>query len=236
MAELLVETPKRALAIYAHPDDPEVSCGGTLASWARSGCDVHVLLCTKGEKGTTDPAISTDELAELRAGEARAAAAIVGVSELHSLGHPDGELIDGLGLISEIVAVVRKVRPLVVLCPDPTALIFGEDYVNHRDHRVLGACVLDALAFASALPHYFPEAGSPHQVGTVLLSGTLQPSVWVDVGSTIEEKVAAVACHKSQLPNDAAWAEEAVRERAREEGRKVGVLFAEGFRRVRLGS
>ena len=118
---------------------------------------------------------------------------------------------------------------------DPTAVFFGEDYYNHHDHRALGFAVLDASSPAAALPHYFPAAGPPHQVQQVLLSGTLEPSVWVDIEEVIAAKVAAVACHASQFADGGSWATQAVRRRAEEEGRRAGVALAEGFRRLRLG-
>jgi LmbE family N-acetylglucosaminyl deacetylase len=234
--ELLDADPGRVLALYAHPDDPDVSCGGTLARWARQGAEVHVVICTSGDKGTTDPDLDPAVLARRRADEAHRAAAVVGVTGQHLLGHPDGELADDVALRAELVSWVRRLRPNTVLCPDPTAVLFGEEYFNHRDHRVIGYCALDALAPAAALPHYFPDAGPPHRVDTVLLSGTLAPNVWVDITGTIEDKVAAVACHRSQFADEADWASEAVRLRAEEEGRQAGVPFAEGFRRLRLNS
>ena len=236
MAEQLREPPGRALAIYAHPDDPDVSCGGTLASWARQGTEVHVVIATTGDKGTTDPSAEPAALARRRGGEAGAAAAVLGVAGQHLLGHPDGELADSEALRGELVAWIRRLRPDTVLCPDPTAVLFGEDYFNHRDHRIIGFAALDAVAPAAALPHYFPEAGPAHHVGTVLLSGTLEPSVWVDVTDTIDAKAAAVACHRSQFADDGDWASRAVRIRAEEDGRQVGAAYAESFRRLRLGS
>jgi LmbE family N-acetylglucosaminyl deacetylase len=232
--ELLSGDPGRVLAVYAHPDDPDVSCGGALARWARQGAEVHVVICTSGDKGTTDPDLDPAVLAERRTEEARRAGEVVGVASQQLLGHPDGELADDTALRAELVALVRRLRPSTVLCPDPTAVIFGEEYFNHRDHRVIGFCALDALAPASALPHYFPEAGPPHRADTVLLSGTLTPNVWVDITDTIEDKVAAVSCHRSQFAGEGDWAAEAVRLRAKEEGRQAGVPFAEGFRRLRL--
>jgi LmbE family N-acetylglucosaminyl deacetylase len=227
--------PGRVLAVYAHPDDPDVSCGGTLARWARRGAEVHVAICTRGEKGTADATLSPAELAERRRQEARAAAAVVGVARQHLLDHGDGELDDQSGLRGELVRLVRAVRPATVLCPDPTAVFFGQQYFNHRDHRMVGFAALDALAPAAALPHYFPEAGPPHRVDTVLLSGTLEPDVWVDISDTIDDKVAAVSCHRSQMA-DGEWAEKAVRLRAEEDGRAVGLAYAESFRCLRLGS
>jgi LmbE family N-acetylglucosaminyl deacetylase len=92
------------------------------------------------------------------------------------------------------------------------------------------------VAPAAALPHYFPDAGPPHQVTTVLLSGTLEPDEWVDVTDTVEIKAAAVECHRSQFAGQHGWAGEAVRRRAEEEGRRGGAAFAEGFRRLNLGA
>lgn len=235
MAELLGEVPPRVLAVYAHPDDPDVSCGGTLARWSGAGAEVHVLICTNGDKGTTDPDVDPAHLAARRAEECAAAAEVLGLAGQHLLGHPDGELVDDAAFRASLVGWVRRLRPCTVLGPDPTAVIFGEDYFNHRDHRTAGIALLDALSPAAALPHYFPEAGAAHQVETALLSGTLEPTVWVDVTGTIGDKVAAVSCHASQFADDGAWARDAVRQRAEAEGRRAGVAFAEGFRRLRLG-
>jgi LmbE family N-acetylglucosaminyl deacetylase len=235
VAELWDEVPRRALAVYAHPDDPDVSCGGTLAAWSSAGCEVHTLICTDGGKGTADPAIEPKDLVVDRAGEAAAAAAVLGLAGQEFLGVADGELEDQPWFREALVAAVRRLRPDVVLCPDPTAIFFGQDYFNHRDHRVTGFAVLDAVAPAAAMPHYFPEAGPPHQVGTVLLSGTLDPDVWVDITGTVGAKGAAVACHRSQFPDGAEWAATAMRLAAEDAGRHAGVACAEGFRRLRLG-
>ncbi len=234
MAQLLDTVPDKVLAIYAHPDDPDVSCGGTLARWSQQGSEVHVVLCTNGDKGTTDPAVDPARLAVRRASECDEAAKVLGLTDQHVLGYRDGELTDDDGFRGELVGWIRRLRPTTVLCPDPTAVFFGEDYFNHRDHRIVGFAVLDALSPAAALPLYFPDAGPVHQVETVLLSGTLEPTVWVDVSSTIEDKATAVSCHRSQFAGDAEWAADAVRLRAAEDGKRAGVAFAEGFRRLRL--
>lgn len=236
MPELIEAVPAGVLAIYAHPDDPDVSCGGTLARWARGGSEVHVVICTNGDKGTSDPEADPTEIARCRSEESAKAAEVLGLAGQHLLGYPDGELSDDRLLRGELVGIIRRLRPATVLCPDPTAVFFGEDYFNHRDHRAVGFAVLDALSPAAALPHYFPEAGPAHQVETALMSGTLDPGVWVDVTDTIEEKVDAVSCHHSQFLDGGEWARRAVRLRAEEDGRRAGVAFAEGFRRLRLGA
>jgi LmbE family N-acetylglucosaminyl deacetylase len=233
--ELLDGVPERVLAVYAHPDDPDVSCGGTLARWAGAGAEVHVLICTNGDKGTIDPDVDPGSLARQRAAEAGEAARLLGIAGQHFLGYPDGELDDAPAFRAALVGWVRTLRPLTVLGPDPTAVFFGEDYFNHRDHRMTGFALLDALSPAAALPHYFPEAGVAYQAQTALLSGTLEPTVWVDVTATIEDKAAAVSCHRSQFADEGEWARRAVRDRAQEDGRQAGVAYAEGFRRLRLG-
>jgi len=235
VAELLTGVPDVALAIYAHPDDPDVSCGGTLAVWAGAGCQVHTLICTDGGKGTADPSRDPGDLVRDRAAEAASAAAVLGIRGQEHLGFPDGGLTDDEAFRGALVAVVRRLRPDTVLCPDPTAVFFGQDYFNHRDHRITGFAALDAVAPAAAMPHYFPGAGPPHQVSTVLLSGTLEPDVWVDISTTVDRKGEAVGCHRSQFPDGEEWAATAVRLAAEDAGRQAGVPCAEGFRRLRLG-
>jgi len=230
---LLTSVPERALAIYAHPDDAEVACGGTLATWAARGTLVHQVVATSGEKGSADPRADLARLAAKRAGEVAAAGSLLGVASQELLGIPDGEVEDDLGLRRRLVAIVRALEPDVVLCPDPEALVFGGRYVNHRDHRKLGIAVLDAVAPAAASPAYFPDAGRPHPVTTVLLSASLVPDVWVDVGAGLDAKIAAARCHRTQV-GEAEWLGEALRQRAAEAGRVVGVRFAEGFRRIQL--
>ncbi len=233
---MMDETPGVVLAVYAHPDDADVGCGGTLARWAKSGSAVHLVVCTDGGKGTTDPDVVPARLAVERAGELEASSALIGLSSVDNLGFPDGELGDSDDFRRTLVQRVRALRPDVVCGHDPTAIFFGRDYFNHRDHRVAGVALLDAVAPASALPHYFPDTGPAHRVSEVLLSGTLEPDVWVDVTDTIEIKAAAVECHRTQFAGQSGWAGEAVRRRAAEEGRRVGVGYAEGFRRLTLGA
>ena len=236
MAQVFRVVPRCALAVYAHPDDADVACGGTLARWAKAGCDVHLVVCTDGGRGTTDPAVDPGELAARRAVELAEAAGLLGLTSYEVLGWPDGELEDTAELRREMVRLIRRFEPEAVCGHDPTAVFFGQDYFNHRDHRTVGWVLLDALSPAASLPHYFPEAGPPHRTSVAFLSGTLEPDVWVDISDTVDAKAAAVECHRSQFAGtDVGWAGEAVRVRAEEEGRRAGVRHAEGFRRLRLG-
>ena len=234
--QALAETPESALAVYAHPDDPEISAGGTLARWADGGSRVAILITTRGEKGTADPDADLDVLAELRRDETATAAELLGVSEVIHLGYGDGDLVDDSELRGALVREVRAFRPEVVLCPDPTAVFFAGSYFNHRDHRVTGFATLDAIAPAAGNPHYFPEhlaAGlRVHHVRSVLLSGTLYPDTWIDIEATLERKIDALFCHASQLHETGEWFREFLRSSAEEAGSAAGVRFAESFRRL----
>jgi len=233
------ETPGRVLAVYAHPDDPEISAGGTLARWAAAGAEVHSLVTTKGDKGTSDPDADTDALVLVREQEAAAAARVLGLASARHLGFADGELSDDMDLRRELVRVVRTVRPDVVLCPDPTSVFFGDGYVNHRDHRVTGWATLDAISPASGNPHYFRELRSEglevHQPRAVYLSGTFEPNVWIDIADTLDRKIEALFCHTSQLEDTSDWFRDFLRDTAEAAGRAAGVTYAEGFRRIQLG-
>jgi LmbE family N-acetylglucosaminyl deacetylase len=234
MAELVEVVPASALAVYAHPDDPDVSCGGTLARWAAAGAEVTVCICAEGDKGSLDPGADGVVLARRRRDEVTAAGAVLGVTGHEFLGYGDGELEDDAELRGRLVALIRRLTPEVVLCPDPTAVFFGQQYANHRDHRVVGWATLDAVAPAAANPHYFPAAGPAHQPVALYMSGTLEPDVWVDITGVVERKAQAVACHASQVGEPGEWLRTVVRQRAEAGGRRAGVAYAEGFRRLLL--
>jgi LmbE family N-acetylglucosaminyl deacetylase len=227
--------PTRVHAIYGHPDDPEISCGGTLARWADAGAEVHILITTRGDKGSDDPDVDTDALARTRVDETAAAARVLGATA-HHLDHSDGELADDRALRLELVRAVRTIRPDVVCCPDPTAVFFGDGYFNHRDHRITGWAALDAVAPAAGNPHYFPELRAEgldvHSVRLVYLSGTLEPNAWIDITATLERKIEALFCHASQLVETGDWFREFLRDAAEVAGRSAGVTYAEAFRRI----
>ncbi|MBI2168981.1 MAG: PIG-L family deacetylase [Actinobacteria bacterium] len=233
------ETPERVLAVYGHPDDAEISAGGTLARWASGGAEVYLLICTQGEKGSQDPLADPDAVARTRTEESRRASAALGFAGNFHLDHLDGELDNDHRLRGEIVEHIRKVRPTAVMCPDPTSVFFGDRYYNHRDHRVTGWATLDAVSPAAGNPHYFRdqlERGlEVHHVGEVFLSGTFEPNCWVDIGATIDHKIDALFCHESQLTDTGEWFRDFLRERAEDAGRQAGVRYAEGFRRLSFG-
>lgn len=227
--------PERALAIYAHPDDPEVGCGGTLARWAAAGTEVHLVIANRGDKGSSDPTTDPDALAAHRAEEVARAVDVLGLAGVEHLGHPDGELDNDASLRKRLIEIIRRRRPDALVAADPTAVFFGDTYVNHRDHRELGWAVLDSIVPAAS-PLYVPDAGGEHQVALLLLSGTLDPNAWVDIADVLDRKVAAVSCHESRLGGDPAVVADLLEQRAAEEGRRTGLVHAEGFRRLRFSS
>ena len=238
------DAPASALAVYAHPDDGEISAGGTLARWARAGAQVWVLITTRGDKGTTDPDADLDALVRQRLDETAAAAERLGFAGHLHFDYPDGELPGDRELSERITRSVRELRPEVVLCPDPTAVFLGDSYVNHRDHRLTGWAVLDAVSTAASNPHYFPEhladGLAVHQVGAVYLSGTLEPNCWVDISETIEAKIDALFLHRSQLTETGGeageWFRTFLRAGAEDAGRAAGLAYAEAFRRITFSS
>ncbi len=234
MPQLLESIPERVLAIYAHPDDADVACGASLARWSDSGAEVTVVIVAAGDKGTVDGTVDPGDLAERRVQEVAEAATHLGISSVIHLGIPDGALSQHPSLTETFVRLIREHKPDLVLGHDPTAVYFGSVYVNHQDHRAAGWALLDAVAPACALPHYFPLAGPAHRVPTVLLSGTLEPDVFVDVASTLDKKIAAVTAHRSQLRDDDHWVADSVRRRARDDGQRCGLQAAEGFRFLSL--
>jgi LmbE family N-acetylglucosaminyl deacetylase len=131
---------------------------------------------------------------------------------------------------------VRELRPDAVLCPDPTAVFFGDGYFNHRDHRVTGWATLDAIAPAAGSPRYFAEqiaeGLAPHHVADVYLSGTLEPNCWIDISEHVERKIDAIFCHESQLEDTGESLRDFLRRRAEHDGRQAGLRYAEPFRRL----
>lgn len=232
---ILHDVPERALAVFAHPDDPEVACAGTLAAWTSAGAEVHLVIANSGDKGVADESTSAAELAAIRRGEAQDAAAILGLSSVRFLDHPDGELENTTAFRMELISIIRSIRPAVVIAPDPTAVFFGDSYVNHHDHRALGWAVLDVTGSMAGGARYAPDAGAPHQIGTLLLAGTLEPDAWVDIAGAIDAKVGALRCHRSQLAAGAADGDVVaalVEARSAEAGQAARVRYAEGFRRL----
>jgi LmbE family N-acetylglucosaminyl deacetylase len=228
------EHPRRALGIFAHPDDAEFLCGGTIAKLCTEGWEVRFVVATSGDKGTKDLALTPSVLATTREQEQSAAARVLGVRECIFLRYPDGFLVDDHELRGRLVHLIRRYRPDTVITWDGFRRGF-----NHRDHRVVGVSAYDALFPAVRDPFYYAddvEDGLPaHKVGEILLAGSDRPDYFVDISNYLETRARAVYCHASQI-EQAPWEEffSKYLARARESGRHSGIPYAEGFRRVTM--
>jgi LmbE family N-acetylglucosaminyl deacetylase len=223
-----------AVVIFAHPDDAEYMCGGTTATWAREGTEVHYCCITDGSAGSNEPGVTRDDVRPVREREQRAAASVLGVRQVHFLGYTDGMIEVTFDLRRDVTRVVRTVRPDVVLAPDPSRLWFGNGYINHWDHKVAGTLALCAVMPDSPTRAQFPElleeGLEPWDIPNLWL-GANEPDTYVDITDAIDLKVKALAQHVSE---EGAESEPWVRERARELGKPAGVEYAEGFRAFRF--
>ena len=218
------------LVIFAHPDDAEYMCGGTVALWASEGTEVHYCVCTDGSAGSNEPGVTREEIMVVREREQRAAADVLGVRSVTFLGFPDGELeVNGVTRRA-VTRLVRQIRPEVIVAPDPSRLWSGAGYINHWDHKQAGTLALCAVMPDSPTRLQFPEllqeGLEPFEVPNLWLSAE-QPDTYVDITETIDGKLAALAEHASQHAEASApW----VRDRARQLGEEGGVEYAEAFR------
>ena len=231
-------SPKRVAVIMAHPDDPDFSCAGTCAKWAAEGRHVTYVLITNGDKGSDDRELSSEQLIEIREAEQRAAAAILGVKECVFMRHPDGMLVPNLELRRELVRVIRRLRPDVLICSDPTSWYFGQEYINHPDHRAGAQAVLEALFPASRNHRMFPElldeGLEPHRVEEVYIATSKESDTFIDITPYMDLKIAALRAHVSQMGD---WdPDEPIRGWNREDGKKCDppVEYAEDFRYFKL--
>jgi LmbE family N-acetylglucosaminyl deacetylase len=230
-------SPGPVLASFAHPDDAEIAAGGTLGRWAASGREVHLLVLTNGDRGSQDPREDRASLARTRLAEQEAAAAALGLAGFDVLSHPDGELANTAQVRGDIVRAIRRIRPSVVVTPDPSVWFLEDRYVNHADHRTAGAATVDAVFPAAGNPHFFAEqAGeglSPWTVPRVYLAWTDRPNTYEDVSGFMDRKVAAVALHRSQV-DMLGFFDQWIPEEAAASGRAIGVEHAEAFRVLTL--
>jgi LmbE family N-acetylglucosaminyl deacetylase len=221
----------------AHPDDLDWACGGTVAAWARAGKEIYFVLTTSGESGEDHRrrlVLPPAEIAELRETEQRLAASILGIKEVLFLGQPDGRVEATLAFRDQLVNVLRRLRPHIVISLDPGLWAFDNFYMFHADHRATALAVFDAIYPAAGNPCYTPQPDAglpPHKVREVYFSGTSQPNMYVDITETIELKVQGLISHRSQLTEPQAMARY-VREIASQHGEQIGCRYAEAFRRL----
>ncbi|WP_340024333.1 PIG-L deacetylase family protein [Paenibacillus sp. FSL K6-1096] len=188
---------RRILCIQPHPDDNEVAMGGTIASFAEKGCEIHYLTVTSGDLGAADAHTSSADIAAIRALELEAAGRSLGATVFHQLGHGDGTLEHIPALAGEIAEVIRTVQPDAVFCPDPWL-----SYEAHYDHIVTGRAAAHAF-LSSGLPLY-PRGTStqPWQAKALGFYLTAEPNTVIDITDHFERKFAAMALHRSQFSGE----------------------------------
>jgi len=226
------EERKRALVIAAHPDDAEFGCAGTVALWSRQGWEFYYLICTDGSKGSNDPDLVVERLVATRRREQLEAAKVLGVKEVFFLDYVDGEVTYSRQLVRDLVRYIRLVRPQAVFSHDPNQIV-ADRFINHPDHRFVGMAALDAVypmaRTRPAYPELLAEGLEPHRVQEVYLWTSSQPNWAIDITDTLETKIQALLCHRSQLPDP-----EGLVERLRTRLRGEDGRYWERFRRIEL--
>ena len=235
--EIMNDPPRSMMVVTPHPDDAEGGCGGTMAKWAKgAGTEVVVVLCTNGDKGTSDRDLAPAELAAIREREQQDASDILGVKEVVFLRYPDGTLENNRDFLGRLVREIRRHHPEVLFCMDP----YRTTSHTHRDHRMSGQTALDA-AFSYAWSYlHFPEqieqeGLTPHKVREAFLWGAEEPDVFIDVDGFLQLKSDSLAAHASQMQRRTPQERlERIQERASRNAELVGLTYAEGFRRIRF--
>jgi LmbE family N-acetylglucosaminyl deacetylase len=231
---------KTVLVAGAHPDDNDFGAGATVAKAAEQEATVVYLIATSGQRGSSDRNMTPEKLSDIRKKEQRDAAGFLGVREVHFLDYVDGELVPDMRLKEQVVFYIRRYKPDIVFTMDPSFFYFKDyGFVNHSDHRAIGEATLDASYPLARDLMSFPEharAGlTPHKVKELLFHSFVPENAnfYVDVTNTFDQKIKALALHKSQVPDIAALRER-IRERAEAAGRLAGCKYAEAFVRLHL--
>ncbi len=224
---------ERVLVIVAHPDDIESWCGGVVGRFTALGRQVAYVLCTSGDKGTSDPTQTPHQVAARREAEQLEAAHILGVEQVSFLRWPDSEVEPTLALRRELVRQVRVYRPGLVITHDP-----APPYRLHPDHRAVGRATLDALFPCARDPLTFAEqlreeGLRAHIVPEAWLFASETPDIWIDIAATLPQKIQARLAHASQHTDPAELVRNWQR-RAAAAGAPVGLSAAEAFKRVDL--
>ena len=227
------------MSIHAHPDDQDFTVGGTLAKWARAGCEIVAVIITSGDAGSNDPKHDANHkatLARIREREQHAADRVLGLKGEVFLGYADGALEPTLALRKDLTRLIRQYRPEVVVTGNPEAWFYGDDYVNHPDHRAAAQAACAAV-FPSAgtrliFPELLAEGHEPHNVKRLYVHGVEKPDTWVDISETLELKLTALKKHASQVGGEEI--DQMLRGWAAEEGEAAGLQQAEAFRVIVL--
>lgn len=229
---------KRVLVVSAHPDDPEFSAGGSVARLADNGSEVIYVVVTDGSQGGEDPKQKDSELVAIREKEQKAAARVLGVKKVEFLGYKDGHLMPDLKLRRDIVRMIRKYKPELVITHTPGRVLDQPIGGSHPDHIAVGEATLAAVYPDSRNPRAFrsllKEGLDAHTVKEVWIPFWTSGDYTVDITKTLDRKLEAIKKHKSQVAKPGRqWdVEKWLRKRHREVGKRNGYRYAESFKRI----
>lgn len=193
-----MQAPVDLMVITAHPDDAEFGAAGTVAQWIREKKTVVYVVCTSGDKGSSDRTLTSQDLVAMREKEQREACNMLGVSDVVFLGYKDQTLEDTPEFRKHLVEMIRTFQPSTVITLDPY-----RRYLWHRDHRIVGQVVMDAVFPFSrdhmAYPDLLERGLEPHNVKEILFFGADDINHYSNIEDTFEQKLRALKCHKSQV-------------------------------------
>jgi LmbE family N-acetylglucosaminyl deacetylase len=225
--------PESILVVTPHPDDSESAAGGTIAKWCAEGKKVTLVVCTNGDKGSSDRSVVPEELAELREKETLEAARVYGLAGVEFLRFPDQALDDTEEFRERIVWAIRTYKPDLLMCIDP-----GRPYIRHRDHYYSGRVTLDAVFPYSrdhlAYPQHLAAGLEPHRIEEIWLFRPQEPNMYVDVTEYFETRQNALHSHFSQVGARSEERDERSRKRLAETGAKNGMGLAESFMKIEM--
>jgi LmbE family N-acetylglucosaminyl deacetylase len=242
MEQSEVQTPEwsnvsRVLVIMAHPDDADISCGGTAIQMAKQGIEVTYMVLTNGDKGNHNPEITRNQLIAMRKIEQRQAAEVSGVKQVLFMDEEDGFLRPTRAIRKRVTREIRRLRPQLIICPNPERYFFGQGYINHPDHRNAGLVALEAIFPATDNPMFYAdlnnEGYAPHKISQLYVTGHDDLDVEVDVTDAIDQKIQAILCHKSQF-TEPEGAEDRWRERWAETQADGSIRYFERFKGMRF--
>ena len=227
-------TPADILILTPHPDDAEYGVAGTVARWTKEGKQVVYVVCTNGDKGTTDIRIKPEQLTAIRKKEQHAAAKVLGVREVVFLEHPDQGLEDTPEFRKQLVRLIRQYQPDILVTADPY-----RRYIWHRDHRITGQVAIDAVFPCArdhlAYPDLIEEGLPPHKVKEMLFWAPEDINYLTDITDTFDLKVMALRCHESQMQElDIPDPEDMLKKRCKDLAQGEDFELAEAFHRVEI--
>ena len=228
---------RKGMVVFAHADDAEWGCSGTIAKWCAEGWEVVYVVCTDGSKGSSDPEMTRQSLAKIREQEQRNAADVLGLKDVVFLEYEDSMLEPSLELRRDITRQIRRYKPDVVICETPMRRLAHNGYLGHPDHMAAGEATLAAV-FPPArdrltFPELLDEGLEPHKVREVWVMDHHEPDKFVDVTSYIDIAIKALKQHETQVNSEDVGIH--MKHWRGRTGEKAGFQYAEAFRRFQLG-